>query len=549
MKKRLLILFFFHQFLLLIGGNNIITAQSSKSSHPSIRTQIKTETRPFAYKTTEDLPRNYLGHSYPDLLRSLSNREKLVGKGEFESTYDYNLRMTGINYKPLVGATNYFSRFAFTFLPNSEQFQMKYDPDRNDLGITVIWTHRSEFGEYTGRGTSLTWTESSRKVGSYIGRNAFNRSVRVSVYRNDSFYLLTDANNLASIGRTIDNRSLSSPVFMSYNGDFSTSTLEAAIPMSPNEARLAKVNLRILVVGHLADKSVFFHQSHEIPEITDPFDRHNFDYGINLVVEEVWIYDFPTGKVLLRFGANGAENNEALVISTDQSEKANGLTQNIQVVPIPSPENTAPMQGVKQDVKILSQPRAGYTDSARQENTEGIVVLSVTFLASGQIGSISAVKSLPNGLTEQAIAAARRIAFEPAKVDDVARTTTKQLTYSFAISERSIDIEQPQKISSSKEKGQPRPRTVSGGVLNGKAISLPEPGYPPKAKAAKTGGSVSVQVLIDEEGRVVSASAVSGHPLLQQAAVAAARGARFSPTLIKGIAVKVSGIVTYNFIP
>ena len=98
-------------------------------------------------------------------------------------------------------------------------------------------------------------------------------------------------------------------------------------------------------------------------------------------------------------------------------------------------------------------------------------------------------------------------------------------------------------------KPKPVPKTVSGGVLNGKAISLPKPGYPPAAKAVRAGGSVSVQVLIDEQGHVVSASAVSGHPLLQQAAVAAARGARFSPTLLSGQPVKVSGVITYNFVP
>lgn len=58
-----------------------------------------------------------------------------------------------------------------------------------------------------------------------------------------------------------------------------------------------------------------------------------------------------------------------------------------------------------------------------------------------------------------------------------------------------------------------------------------------------------MQVLIDESGSVVSANAVSGHPLLRDAAVAAARGARFSPTLVDGQPVKVSGVVTYNFVP
>ena len=95
----------------------------------------------------------------------------------------------------------------------------------------------------------------------------------------------------------------------------------------------------------------------------------------------------------------------------------------------------------------------------------------------------------------------------------------------------------------------PSKRVISGGVLNGKAISKPEPEYPEIAKAAGAQGTVTVQILVDQEGNVVSASAVSGHPLLQAAAVAAARQAKFSPTLLSGQPVKVSGVVTYNFAP
>lgn len=93
------------------------------------------------------------------------------------------------------------------------------------------------------------------------------------------------------------------------------------------------------------------------------------------------------------------------------------------------------------------------------------------------------------------------------------------------------------------------PKTISGGVLNGKATSLPKPAYPPAARAVRASGAVAVQVLIDENGRVVSASATSGHPLLRNAAVSAARGARFSPTMLSGQPVKVTGIITYNFVP
>src|ERR1700749_405576 len=94
----------------------------------------------------------------------------------------------------------------------------------------------------------------------------------------------------------------------------------------------------------------------------------------------------------------------------------------------------------------------------------------------------------------------------------------------------------------------PKKTTVSGGVLNGKAISKPQPAYPPIAKAARASGTVTVQILVDESGRLVSASARPGPPLLQQAAVAAARQARFSPTLLSGQPVKVSGVITYNFV-
>lgn len=91
-------------------------------------------------------------------------------------------------------------------------------------------------------------------------------------------------------------------------------------------------------------------------------------------------------------------------------------------------------------------------------------------------------------------------------------------------------------------------KTISAGVLNGKAISKPQPPYPSIAKAARASGTVVVQVTVDETGGVTSARAVSGHPLLQQAAVAAAKQAKFTPTLLSGEPVKVSGVLTYTFV-
>jgi TonB family protein len=88
---------------------------------------------------------------------------------------------------------------------------------------------------------------------------------------------------------------------------------------------------------------------------------------------------------------------------------------------------------------------------------------------------------------------------------------------------------------------------ISGGVLNNKAITLPKPAYPPVARAARAAGTVVVQVIVDENGNVISARAVSGHPLLQAAAIAAARAAKFTPTKLAGQPVKITGVITYQF--
>lgn len=106
-------------------------------------------------------------------------------------------------------------------------------------------------------------------------------------------------------------------------------------------------------------------------------------------------------------------------------------------------------------------------------------------------------------------------------------------------------IPEPPPVLKKEEK--PKTTIVSLGVINGKATSLPKPPYPPTAKAVGASGAVNVQVLIDETGDVVSAKAVNGHPLLRAAAERAARSAKFTPTKLSNIPVKVNGLIVYNF--
>lgn len=84
-------------------------------------------------------------------------------------------------------------------------------------------------------------------------------------------------------------------------------------------------------------------------------------------------------------------------------------------------------------------------------------------------------------------------------------------------------------------------------TLRSMAINSPEPYMPDLARAGRVEGDVVVEVNIGEDGSVISARAVSGHQLLKDAAVAAAKQWKFSPTYLNNQAVKVSGVLTFRF--
>ncbi|HWO02467.1 MAG TPA: TonB family protein [Blastocatellia bacterium] len=97
----------------------------------------------------------------------------------------------------------------------------------------------------------------------------------------------------------------------------------------------------------------------------------------------------------------------------------------------------------------------------------------------------------------------------------------------------------------------PAPQIIrkSGDVLAGSAVRRVEPVYPPLAKAARVSGAVVVEIVVDEQGSVISARAMSGDPLLKDAATSAARAWKFNPTILGGVPVKVIGGLTFNFDP
>jgi TonB family protein len=88
---------------------------------------------------------------------------------------------------------------------------------------------------------------------------------------------------------------------------------------------------------------------------------------------------------------------------------------------------------------------------------------------------------------------------------------------------------------------------ISAGRIAGKAQKRVQPTYPAVARAAGAQGGVDVEVVVDEQGNVESAKAISGHQLLRDASVEAARQWTFKPTMLEGKPVKVKGIISFVF--
>ena len=112
-----------------------------------------------------------------------------------------------------------------------------------------------------------------------------------------------------------------------------------------------------------------------------------------------------------------------------------------------------------------------------------------------------------------------------------------------------IETAPPPLVKKPEIKPAPTPVTIRRTeILNGEAIKLVKPTYPALARHVRAAGPVNVQVTIDENGNVASANAVTGHPLLREVSEQAARASKFTPTVLNGQKVKVTGIIVYNFV-
>lgn len=204
--------------------------------------------------------------------------------------------------------------------------------------------------------------------------------------------------------------------------------------------------------------------------------------------------------------------------------------------------------------KLVNAPSLRLSDEIIAAGIDGSLVVVLTVDDSGKAKNVGilAGPSWPCGkkpkkeldeLREVVIANVSAAQFAPATRKGKPISTDVSLTFKIGEAYR-----KEQKKREEEKTGR-LSNQIEGGVINGKALSLPKPAYPYGARSARASGAVSVQVLIDEQGKVIRAGAVSGHPALQEAARSAACDAKFSPTSLKGQPVKVSGVITYTFVP
>ncbi|MDQ4121317.1 MAG: TonB family protein [Acidobacteriota bacterium] len=177
-------------------------------------------------------------------------------------------------------------------------------------------------------------------------------------------------------------------------------------------------------------------------------------------------------------------------------------------------------------LKILTQPAPGYTELASENLTEGTVRVRVTFSASGEITGVSPVTSLPYGLTEKALAAARDIKFEPAKRDGVPISVTKLIEYRF-----SMRFEENDKNLKS----------------NAEIIEKPDAVYPEEFKSVS--GVVTLDLVLTADGNVWIRSAKTDLPkVFETNAREAATKIKFTPAVHKtGKNVSQRKVIEYVF--
>ncbi|HKQ80312.1 MAG TPA: M56 family metallopeptidase [Blastocatellia bacterium] len=240
--------------------------------------------------------------------------------------------------------------------------------------------------------------------------------------------------------------------------------------------------------------------------------------GLKFDLEEKWVWAEPARKprdgedrisipMTMRVANNPKDEGERKIPVVDPQQAASGKI-------FPTDRSTRPT--------IFYQAKAKYTQEARDNKTEGVVILSVVFGADAQIRDIEVVQGLPGGLNDSAIEAAKTTRFEPAMKDGQPVNTRGKLQFRFSLP---LDSSIRPTISY-RENAQ----------------------YTWEARENKVEGTVILDVIFGADGRirVVDVKRRLPHGLTRKA-IEAAMKTRFEPAMKDGQQVDVRGALEFSF--
>ncbi|HZH33254.1 MAG TPA: TonB family protein [Pyrinomonadaceae bacterium] len=266
--------------------------------------------------------------------------------------------------------------------------------------------------------------------------------------------------------------------------------------------------------------------------------KHGTYFGITTVIYGAMFLGFMVWS-LFSFDLSSANAESDLALDT---LVAPALVPETNVPPPPpkaiQSQKTVTNQRAPQNFDVLRDPVVNINNSTKPP--KGITAGKIDFdeVRANIPYKVGGIKQLAEGIG-----------------DENARVRGTNLNPSAAIAKKTNEADEldaPPPIPPKPKTVEPAPKKaalVTKGVVNSIARNLPKPPYPIAAKAVRASGAVNVQVTIDEKGNVISAAVTDGHPLLRAAAKEAAQRAKFTPTYLSGEAVKVTGVIVYNFVP
>lgn len=377
-------------------------------------------------RKTEHLPPRFNGMSFADIAAAYIARNKESEKREFETRDEQQARIEIID-ADVVRRFGPRSDTTFASIP-----ELSYDADNEEFEL------RQEL-----LGDRVQVASVRRKFKDYVGQNAFGVKKHIEAFAVLRFYLvLSNFDKLPT---------------QPYKSE-----LLLHVPVPREQAPMAKKNMQMLYVGEIVSPFAEVKFREETPTIDDPTHDLVGEMKVWFHLEEIWLYDYPTGRIWHKWSP--APNQKAtplavnsqpriqlpLRVPVDVPNPASLTGKQDLHVPVPEmpktfqdPSKSTQYENSRVDevqsqgaqgvgrIIIVYNEKPRYTERARKNKVQGRVLLSAVFRADGTVTDISVVHGLPDGLNEKAIETAKKMRFQPATKNGQPVTVRGQLEYTF----------------------------------------------------------------------------------------------------------------------